>query len=80
LCAAHSFWEIANSHAQQQSRNLLELLRIFLDTRHLGLELLASLLRISPLILEECISSQRIGWHEDELDSWIGKLPKGGAI
>ena len=26
------------------------------------------------------ISSQRIGWHEDELDSWIEKLPKGGAI
>ena len=46
----------ANSHAQQNSDHLLELLRIFLDTHHLGLEQLAGLLRISPLTLEEWFS------------------------
>jgi hypothetical protein len=43
----------ASSHAQQNSNHLLELLRVFLDKHHLGLEELASLLRISPLTLEE---------------------------
>jgi len=46
----------SNFHAQQNSDHLLELLRIFLDTHHLGLEQLAGLLRISPLTLEEWFS------------------------
>jgi hypothetical protein len=43
----------ASSHAQQNSNHLLDLLRVFLDKHHLGLEELAGLLRISPLTLEE---------------------------
>ena len=43
----------ASSHAQQNSDHLLELLRVFQDKHHLGLEELAGLLRISPLMLEE---------------------------
>ena len=46
----------ANSHVQQNGDKLLELLRIFLDTHHLGLEELAGLLRVSPLTLEEWFS------------------------
>jgi hypothetical protein len=46
----------ANFQAQQNSDHLLELLRIFLDTNHLGLEQLAGLLRISPQTLEEWFS------------------------
>ncbi len=46
----------ANSHVQQSGDKLLELLRIFLDTHHLGLEELAGLLRVSPLTLEEWFS------------------------
>jgi hypothetical protein len=43
----------ANSQAQQCDDNLLDLLRMFLDTHHLGLEQLAGLLRITPQTLEE---------------------------
>ena len=43
----------ANSPSQQNSDKLLELLRTFLNTHHLGLEQLAGLLRISPLTLKE---------------------------
>ncbi len=46
----------ANSPAQQNSDNVLGLLRVFLDTHHLGLEQLAGLLRISPQTLEEWFS------------------------
>ena len=46
----------ANSHVQQNSDNVLDLLRRFLDTHHLGLEQLAGLLRISPLTLKEWFS------------------------
>ena len=42
--------------AQQSGDNLLDLLRIFLDTHHLGLEQLAGLLRITPQTLEEWFS------------------------
>ena len=45
-----------DSLAQQNSDKLLELLRRFLDTHHLRLEQLASLLRISPQTLEEWFS------------------------
>ena len=37
----------ANSHAQQNSDNVLGLLRVFLDKHLLGLEQLAGLLRIT---------------------------------
>ena len=43
----------ANSHTQRNSDNVLELLRLFRDKHHLGVEQLAGLLRISPLTLEE---------------------------
>jgi hypothetical protein len=43
----------ASSRTEQNSDNSLELLRIFQDKHRLGLEALASLLRISPLTLEE---------------------------
>jgi len=43
----------ANSPAQQNSDNVLGLLRVFLDKHHLGLEELAGLLRITPQTLEE---------------------------
>ena len=43
----------ANYPAQQDSDNVLELLRKFLDTHHLDLERLAGLLRISPATLQE---------------------------
>jgi hypothetical protein len=46
----------ANSKAQQNSDNVLGLLRVFLDKHHLGLEELASLLRIAPQTLEEWFS------------------------
>jgi len=46
----------ANSQAQQCGDNLLDLLRMFLDTHHLGLEQLAGLLRITPQTLEEWFS------------------------
>jgi hypothetical protein len=46
----------ANAHDQHHSDKLLELLRLFLDTHHVGLEELAGLLRISPLTLEEWFS------------------------
>ena len=46
----------ASCHAEQNSDNSLELLRIFLDTHHLGLEELACLLRITPQTLEEWFS------------------------
>ena len=42
-----------NSYAEQNRHKLVELLHSFLDTHHLGLEELAGLLRLSPLILEE---------------------------
>jgi len=42
--------------AQQSGDNLLDLLRMFLDTHHLGLEQLAGLLRITPQTLEEWFS------------------------
>jgi len=41
------------SQAPQNSDRLLELLRVFQDKHHLGLEELAGLLSISPLTLEE---------------------------
>ena len=43
----------ANSQTQRNSDNVLELLRLFRDKHHLGVEQLAGLLRISPLTLEE---------------------------
>jgi len=43
----------ASSHSQQNSVNVLELLRTFLDKHHVGLEQLADLLRIGPLTLKE---------------------------
>ena len=46
----------ASSQAQQNSDNVLGLLRMFLDTHHLRLEQLASLLRITPETLEEWFS------------------------
>jgi hypothetical protein len=46
----------ANSQAPQCGDNLLDLLRMFLDTHHLGLEQLAGLLRITPQTLEEWFS------------------------
>ena len=46
----------ANSPAQQNGDNVLELLRGFIDTHHLRLEQLASLLRISPQTLDEWFS------------------------
>ena len=46
----------ANAYAPQKSDKLLDLLRIFRDTHHLGLDELAGLLRISPLTLEEWFS------------------------
>jgi len=42
----------ASSHPQSSDK-LLDLLRMFLDTHHLGLEELARLLRITPQTLEE---------------------------
>ena len=42
----------ASSHPQSSDK-LLDLLRMFLDTHHLGLEELAGLLRITPQTLEE---------------------------
>ena len=46
----------ASSQAPQCGDNLLNLLRMFLDTHHLGLEQLAGLLRIPPQTLEEWFS------------------------
>ena len=46
----------ARSQAPQCGDNLLNLLRMFLDTHHLGLEELAGLLRITPQTLEEWFS------------------------
>jgi hypothetical protein len=46
----------AKSQALQCADNLLDLLRMFLDTHHLGLEQLAGLLRITPQTLEEWFS------------------------
>jgi hypothetical protein len=46
----------AKSQAPQCGDNLLDLLRMFLDTHHLGLEQLAGLLRITPQTLEEWFS------------------------
>ena len=46
----------ANSPFQQNSDKLLELLRSFLNTQHLGLNDLAGLLRVSPQTLEEWFS------------------------
>lgn len=46
----------AKSQALQCGDNLLDLLRMFLDTHHLGLEQLAGLLRITPQTLEEWFS------------------------
>lgn len=46
----------ARSQAPQCGDNLLNLLRMFLDTHHLGLEQLAGLLRITPQTLEEWFS------------------------
>ena len=46
----------ASSHAEQNSDNLLGLLRVFQKTHHLGLEELAALLRITPGTLEEWFS------------------------
>ena len=46
----------AKSQALQCGDNLLDLLRMFLDTHHLGLEQLAGLLRITPRTLEEWFS------------------------
>jgi hypothetical protein len=46
----------AKSQALQCGENLIGLLRMFLDTHHLGLEQLAGLLRITPQTLEEWFS------------------------
>ncbi len=46
----------ANDHDHQRRDKMLELLRLFLDTHHLGLEELAGLLRITPQTLEEWFS------------------------
>jgi len=46
----------ANSPSQQNSDKLLELLRTFLNTQHLGLKDLAGLLRVSPQTFEEWFS------------------------
>ncbi len=46
----------ANSHTQQNSDNVLGLLRVFLDKHHLALEEIAGLLRITPQTLEEWFS------------------------
>ena len=46
----------AKSQALQCGDNPLDLLRMFLDTHHLGLEQLAGLLRITPQTLEEWFS------------------------
>jgi len=46
----------ANSPSQQNTYKLLELLRTFLNTHHLGLNDLAGLLRVSPQTLEEWFS------------------------
>ena len=46
----------ANAHDHQQRDKMLELLRLFLDTHHVGLEELAGLLRITPQTLEEWFS------------------------
>ena len=46
----------ASSHAEQNSDNSLELLRVFQKTHHLGSEELAGLLRITPRTLEEWFS------------------------
>jgi hypothetical protein len=46
----------AKSQALQRGDNLLDLLRMFLDTHHLGLEQLAGLLRITPQTLEKWFS------------------------
>jgi hypothetical protein len=46
----------AKSQALQCGDNLLDLLRMFLNTHHLGLEQLAGLLRITPQTLEEWFS------------------------
>ena len=46
----------AKSQAKQNSDNVLGILRLFLDTHHLSLEELASLLRITPQTLEEWFS------------------------
>jgi len=46
----------AKSQAKQNSDNVLGLLRLFLDTHHLGLKDLADLLRITPQTLEEWFS------------------------
>jgi hypothetical protein len=46
----------AKSQAPQCGDNLLDLLRRFLITHHLGLEQLAGLLRITPQTLEEWFS------------------------
>jgi DNA-binding transcriptional regulator YiaG len=48
----------ANSHAQQNNNNVLDLLRMFRDSHHLSLEQLAGLLRINPLTLEEWFSEE----------------------
>ena len=46
----------AKSRTPQCGDNLLDLLRMFLDAHHLGLEQLAGLLRITPQTLEEWFS------------------------
>ena len=56
----------ASPHPEQNSDHLLELLRVFQDKHHLGLEELAGLLRISPLTLE--------GWFRESMAPPAGFL------